>query len=64
MKKAFYYTVLFVLGFIAIIGIFSTPETTAGMAGWAVAFIASKAVGLAAGYAAYRLLVRWEKRGR
>lgn len=64
MKKAFYYTVLFVLGFIAIIGIFSEPEPALDMVRWTAVFVVSKSVGFAAGYIAYRLMVRWEKEGK
>lgn len=64
MKKAFYYTVLFVLSFIALIGIFSEPEPALDTARWTTVFVVSKSVGFAAGYIAYRLMVRWEKRER
>lgn len=64
MKKAFYYTVLFVLGFIALIGIFSEPEPALDMTRWTIVFVVSKSVGFAAGYIAYRLMVRWEKEGK
>lgn len=64
MKKAFYYTVLFVLGFIATIGIFSEPEPALDTARWTAVFVVSKSVGFAAGYIAYRLMVRWEKEGK
>lgn len=62
--KAIYYCILFVLGFIATIGIFSEPEPALDMARWTTVFIVSKSVGFAAGYIAYRLLVRWEKQGK
>lgn len=62
--KAIYYCLLFVLGFIATIGIFSEPEPVLDMARWTVVFVVSKSVGFAAGYIAYRLLVRWEKQGK
>lgn len=64
MKKAFYYTVLFVLGFIATIGIFSEPEPALDMTRWTIVFVVSKSVGFAAAYALYRLLVLWEKQGK
>lgn len=64
MKKAFYYCILFVLGFIALIGIFSEPEPALDMTRWTIVFVVSKSVGFAAGYIAYRLLVRWEKQGK
>ena len=64
MKKAFYYIVLFVLGFIATIDIFSEPEPALDTARWTAVFVVSKAVGFTAGYIAYRLLVRWEKQGK
>lgn len=64
MKKAFYYTVLFVLGFIATIGIFSEPEPALDTARWTAVFVVSKSVGFAAAYALYRLMVRWEKEGK
>ena len=59
--KAIYYCILFVLGFIAIIGIFSEPEPALDMVRWTAVFVVSKSVGFAAGYIAYRLMVRWEK---
>ena len=62
--KAIYYCILFVLFFIAVIGIFSEPEPALDMARWTVVFVVSKSVGFAAGYIAYRLLVRWEKQGK
>ena len=62
--KAIYYCILFVLGFIAIIGIFSEPDTALDNVRWFTVFFVTKAVGFAAGYAAYRLLVRWEKQGK
>lgn len=64
MKKAFYYTVLFVLGFIALIGIFLEPEPALDMTRWTIVFVVSKSVGFAAAYALYRLLVLWEKQGK
>ena len=64
MKKAFYYTVLFVLGFIATIGIFSEPEPALDTARWTAVFVVSKVVGFTAGYIAYRLMARWEKEGK
>lgn len=64
MKKAFYYTVLFVLGFIALIGIFSEPEPALDMTRWTIVFVVSKSVGFAAAYALYRLMVRREKEGK
>lgn len=64
MKKAFYNTVLFVLGFIALIGIFSEPEPALDMTHWTIVFVVSKSVGFAAAYALYRLLVLWEKQGK
>lgn len=57
--KAIYYCILFVLGFIAIIGIFSEPEPALDMVRWTAVFVISKSVGFAAGYIAYRLMVRW-----
>ncbi len=62
--KAIYYCILFVLGFIAIIGIFSESEPALDTARWTTAFVVSKSVGFAAGYIAYRLMVRWEKEGK
>lgn len=62
--KAIYYCILFVLGFIATIGIFSEPEPALDTARWTAVFVVSKSVGFAAGYIAYRLLVRWEKQGK
>lgn len=62
--KAIYYCILFVLFFIAVIGIFSEPEPALDMARWTVVFVVSKSVGFAAGYIAYRLLVLWEKQGK
>ena len=62
--KAIYYCILFVLGFIAIIGIFSEPEPALDMVRWTTVFVVSKSVGFAAGYIAYLLLVRWEKQGK
>ena len=62
--KAIYYCILFVLGFIAIIGIFSEPEPALDTARWTTVFVVSKSVGFAAAYALYRLLVLWEKQGK
>lgn len=62
--KAIYYCLLFVLGFIAIIGIFSEPEPALDTARWTTVLVVSKSVGFAAGYIAYRLMVRWEKEGK
>lgn len=62
--KAIYYCILFVLGFIAIIGIFSEPEPALDTARWTTVFVVSKSVGFAAGYIAHRLMVRWEKEGK
>lgn len=64
MKQSFYYTVLFALGFIALIGIFSEPEPALDMTRWTIVFVVSKSVGFAAAYALYRLLVLWENRER
>lgn len=64
MKRTFYYAVLLVLGFITILGIFSKPDTALDSVRWFTVFVVTKAVGFAAGYAAYRLLVRWEKQGK
>lgn len=64
MKKAFYYCILFALGLTAIIGIFSEPEPALDMTRWTTVFIVTKAAGFAAGYAACRLLARWEKKGK
>lgn len=64
MKRTFYYAVLFVLGFITILSIFSEPDTALDNVRWFTVFVVTKAVGFAAGYAAYRLLVRWEKQGK
>lgn len=64
MKQSFYYTVLFALGFITILGIFSEPDTALDNVRWFTVFVVTKAVGFVAGYAAYRLLVRWEKQGK
>lgn len=62
--KAIYYGILFVLGFIAILGIFSEPEPELDMVRWITAFIVSKSVSFVSGYMAYRLLVRWKKQGK
>lgn len=64
MKRTFYYTVLFALGIIATLGIFSEPDTALDSVRWFTVFFVTKAVGFVAGYAAYRLLVRWEKQGK
>ena len=64
MRQTFYYTVLFALGFIATLGIFSEPDTALDNVRWFTVFFVTKAVGFAAGYAAYRILVRWEKQGK
>lgn len=64
MRQTFYYTVLFALGFIATLGIFSEPDTALDNVRWFTVFFVTKAVGFTAGYAAYRLLVRWEKQGK
>ena len=64
MKRIFYYTALFALISIAIIGIFSEPEPTSDAARWLTVFILSKAVGFAAGYLAYRLMARRKKHGK
>lgn len=64
MKQTFYYTVLFALGFIATLGIFSEPEPALDMTRWTIVFVVSKSVGFAAAYALYRLLVLWEKQGK
>lgn len=58
------YYVLFVLTFIAVIGIFSEPEPELDAARWFTVFIISKTVGFAAGYLAYRLMAYWEKQGK
>ena len=62
--KAIYYCILFALGFIALIGIFSEPEPALDTARWTTVFVVSKSVGFAAGYRAYCLMVRWEKEGK
>ena len=64
MKKAFYYFILFVLGFIAVIGIFSEPGPELDTARWITVFVFSKIAGFAAGYAAYCFVVRWENQGK
>lgn len=58
------YYVLFALAFIATIGIFSEPEPALDAARWFIVFIIFKTVGFAAGYLAYRLLIKWEKQGK
>lgn len=58
------YYVLFVLTFIAVIGIFSEPEPELDAARWSTVFVISKTVGFAAGYLAYRLMAYWEKQGK
>lgn len=57
------YYVLFVLLMVAIVGLFSEPMDDLPFSKWAWAMIVSKAIGLSAGYAAYRLTVYWEKLG-
>lgn len=64
MKQSFYYTVLFVLGFIAVIGVFSEPEPELDTARWITVFVFSKIVGFGAGYAVYCFMVRWENQGK
>ena len=64
MKRTFNYAVLCVLAIITFLGIFSEPDTALDNVRWFTVFIVTKAVGFAAGYAAYRLLVRWEKQGK
>ena len=48
---------------IAILGIFSAPKNDLPLLSWCGMLIASKIVGLGAGYAAYRLTKRWDKMG-
>lgn len=62
--KAFYYCVLFVLFFVAVIGIFSEPEPELDTARWITVFVFSKIAGFAAGYGAYCFMVRWESQGK
>lgn len=64
MKRTFNYAVLCVLVIITFLGIFSEPDTALDNVRWFTVFFVTKAVGFAAGYAAYRLLVRWEKQGK
>lgn len=64
MKRTFNYAVLCVLAIITFLGIFSEPDTALDNVRWFTVFFVTKAVGFAAGYAAYRLLVRWEKQGK
>lgn len=64
MKRTFNYTVLCVLAIITFLGIFSEPDKALDNVRWFTVFIVTKTVGFAAGYAIYRLLVRWEKQGK
>lgn len=66
MKQLFNYRnyLLSALVFISAVCIFSEPNPALDTAKWAAIFIASKTIGFAAGYLAYRLLAYWEKRGK
>lgn len=63
MRRKLNYTLVFLLAFAAIVGLFSEPDAQLSNAHWFAVFAVTKAAGLAAGYAAYRLLARMEKRG-
>lgn len=57
------YYLLALLAMIAVAGVFSEPTEGLSFSKWARIMIASKAIGLSAGYVAYRLAARWEKQG-
>lgn len=61
MLTNYRYYMLFVLIMTAIVGLFSEPVDGLPFSKWVWVMIASKAIGLSAGYAAYKLIIRWEK---
>ena len=66
MKKAFLnwrYYAMMAIGFIVILGVFSTPEEDLPMLKWLFTLLWTKSVGIGAGYLAYRLFVHWDSKG-
>lgn len=57
------YYVLTVILTVTIIGIFAVPNDDLPMGSWLFVLVISKAIGFAAGYAAVKLLKRWERLG-
>lgn len=54
------YHVLFIVGAIAILGIFSTPADDAKS--WWLALVASKSIGIVAAWLWYRMFKLWDER--
>ena len=44
-------------------GLFAEPTDNLSCGDWTIAFVASKMVGIAAGYSLYRMATRWMKQG-
>lgn len=54
------YYVLFLLGFVATVGIFGVPDDNSPT--WFTDMLLSKVIGFGAGYILYRLIIYWSKR--
>lgn len=64
MKKAFLnwrYYAMTIVGFVAILGVFSIPDKELPMLQWLFALLWTKTVGFGAGYAFFRLVFCWTK---
>lgn len=62
--KNYRHYVLSGMVFAAFIALIAVPDESLGMAEWLALLAASKAAAFALGYAAYRLLIKWEKEGK
>lgn len=62
MKNWRYY-VLAALAAVTVAGVFAEPTESLGSEAWLGALVASKLVGVAAGYAVYKLAARWAAQG-
>lgn len=65
MKKALLnwrYYAMTAIGVIMTIGLFSEPSEDLDASHWFAVLLATKAIGIGAGYALFRLVSYWEKR--
>lgn len=57
------YHVLWAIGLVAVLGLFSVPQEDATMTQYFIGLFATKSIGIAAAYVFYRLVTKWEKMG-
>lgn len=54
------YYAMMIIGFVAVVGVFSIPEEDLPMLQWLFSLLWTKAVGIGAGYTLFKLVERWE----